>query len=66
MLTHAANNAVSGNFCSQMFNGVDAVHQSLMLTLVWGVAALVIIVSGRLQHSETAVNTVEQPLMELV
>ena len=43
MLTHATNNAVSGNFFSQMFNGVDANHQSLMLALVWGVAAVIVV-----------------------
>jgi uncharacterized protein len=39
MVLHATNNAVSGEYFSQMFTGKDSVRQSWLLVLVWGVAA---------------------------
>ena len=65
MLTHATLNTVSGSFFSPMFSGVYAVHQSWLMTLVWGVVALVIIFVGRLQQPGTTANTFEQPLAEI-
>ena len=65
MLTHATNNAVSGNFFSPMFQGVDADHQALMLALVWSLTALVIVVSGKLQQSNPTVNSFEPPLARI-
>jgi len=65
MLTHATLNTVSGNFFSQMFSGADAVRQSWLSALVWGVVALMIIATGRLQRPRSANNTFEQPLAEL-
>jgi membrane protease YdiL (CAAX protease family) len=46
MLAHAANNAVSGSYFSPMFSGADAVRESWLLALVWGVGALAVIVAG--------------------
>lgn len=43
MLTHATNNAVSGEFFSPMFQGADSVRQSALLAGLWIVAALVVI-----------------------
>jgi membrane protease YdiL (CAAX protease family) len=39
MVLHATNNAVSGEYFSQMFTGKDSVRQSWLLVVVWGVAA---------------------------
>jgi hypothetical protein len=41
MLT-ATNNAVSGEYFSQMFTGPDSTRQSWLLVLVWGVAAFLV------------------------
>ncbi len=43
MLTHATNNAFSGEFFSPMFQGADSVRQSALLALLWGVAAILVI-----------------------
>jgi membrane protease YdiL (CAAX protease family) len=42
MVLHATNNAVSGEYFSQMFTGSDSVRQSWLLVLVWGVAAALV------------------------
>ncbi len=49
MLTHATLNTVSGGFFSPMFSGGYAVRQALLLALGWGVVALVLIVTDKLQ-----------------
>ena len=43
MVFHALNNAVSGEYFSQWFDGSDSTRQSWMLVLVWGVAAALIV-----------------------
>jgi membrane protease YdiL (CAAX protease family) len=47
MVFHALNNAVSGEYFSQMFDGSDSTRQSWMLCVVWGVFATALIVSSR-------------------
>ncbi|MDQ3866355.1 MAG: CPBP family intramembrane metalloprotease [Actinomycetota bacterium] len=42
MVLHATNNAVSGEYFSQMFSGADSVRQSWLLVLVWGIAAALV------------------------
>lgn len=42
MAFHATNNAVSGEYVSQWFDGSDSVRQSWLLVLVWGAAAALI------------------------
>jgi hypothetical protein len=46
MVFHALNNAVSGEYFSQMFDGDDSVRQSWMLVAVWGVAAALVVRFG--------------------
>jgi membrane protease YdiL (CAAX protease family) len=43
MVLHAMNNAVAGNYLSEMFAGGDSVRQSWLLVLVWGTAAALIV-----------------------
>jgi membrane protease YdiL (CAAX protease family) len=43
MVFHAMNNAVSGEYFSQMFDGSDSTRQSWMLVAVWGVAAALVV-----------------------
>jgi len=67
MLAHAANNAVSGSYFSTMFTGADAVREAWLLALVWGVAALaLIVVGGRRDLSRTQPRQVEPPAGEIV
>jgi len=47
MVFHAMNNAVSGEYFSQMFDGADSTRQSWMLVVVWGVAAALVIAFAR-------------------
>jgi membrane protease YdiL (CAAX protease family) len=47
MVFHAMNNAVSGEYFSQMFDGRDSSRQSWMLVVVWGVAAALVVAFGR-------------------
>ena len=47
MVFHAMNNAVSGEYFSQMFDGDDAVRQSWMLVVVWSVAAALVVLYGK-------------------
>jgi membrane protease YdiL (CAAX protease family) len=47
MVFHAMNNAVSGEYFSQWFDGADSTRQSWMLVLVWGVAAALVIAFAR-------------------
>jgi uncharacterized protein len=47
MVFHALNNAVSGEYFSQMFEGDDSVRQSWMLVVVWGVAAAFVVLFAR-------------------
>lgn len=42
MVFHAMNNAVSGEYFSQMFDGSDSTRQSWLLVLIWGAAAALI------------------------
>jgi len=66
MLAHAANNAVSGSYFSTMFSGADAVRESWLLALVWGVVALALILAGGPRNfSRTQARQVE-PAGELV
>jgi membrane protease YdiL (CAAX protease family) len=44
MVLHAANNAVSGGFVSQLFTGADASRQAAMTALVWAAAAVVVLI----------------------
>ena len=61
MVLHAMNNAVSGNFFSQMFGGDDAVRQSALLAVVWiVVAAVVVVVAGSAFRSRPA-QTAPEP-----
>jgi membrane protease YdiL (CAAX protease family) len=43
MVFHALNNAVSGEYFSQMFDGGDSTRQSWLLVVVWGIAAAVVV-----------------------
>jgi membrane protease YdiL (CAAX protease family) len=43
MVVHALNNAVSGEYFSQMFDGADSTRQSWMLVVTWSVAALLVV-----------------------
>jgi CAAX protease family protein len=43
MVFHALNNAVSGEYVSQWFDGADSTRQSWLLVLVWGVAAACVV-----------------------
>lgn len=43
MVFHAMNNAVSGEYFSQMFSGADSTRQSWMLVIVWFVAAALVV-----------------------
>ena len=43
MVFHAMNNAVSGEYFSQLFDGRDSTRQSWMLCLVWGVIAVALL-----------------------
>jgi membrane protease YdiL (CAAX protease family) len=47
MVLHATNNAVSGEYFSQLFDGGDSTRQSWLLALVWGVAALFVVLFAR-------------------
>jgi membrane protease YdiL (CAAX protease family) len=47
MVFHALNNAVSGEYFSQMFEGDDSVRQSWMLVVTWGIAALLVVCFAR-------------------
>jgi len=47
MVLHAMNNAVSGEYFSQMFTGADSVRQSWMLVVVWGAAAALVVLFAR-------------------
>jgi uncharacterized protein len=47
MVFHAMNNAVSGEYFSQMFHGRDSTRQSWMLVVVWGAAAALVVAFGR-------------------
>ena len=47
MVFHAMNNAFSGEYVSQMFEGDDSSRQSWLLVLVWGIAATLIVFVGR-------------------
>jgi uncharacterized protein len=47
MVLHAVNNAVSGEYFSQMFEGADSTRQSWMLVVVWGAASALVIRFGR-------------------
>ena len=42
MVLHATNNAVSGEYFSQMFTDADSIRQSWLLVGVWGVAAALV------------------------
>jgi len=48
MVFHALNNAVSGEYCSQMFDGADSTRQSWLLCVVWGVIAVSLHTTRRL------------------
>ncbi|HEU5098606.1 MAG TPA: CPBP family intramembrane glutamic endopeptidase [Roseiflexaceae bacterium] len=43
MLTHAANNTISGDFFSQMFSGADAVRQAWLVAVAWGIVAFLVV-----------------------
>ena len=43
MMMHATTNTVSGGFFSPMFLGADSVRQSWLLAVVWGAAAVVVV-----------------------
>ena len=47
MVFHALNNAVSGEYFSQMFDGRDSTRQSWMLCVVWGVVATALLLMQR-------------------
>jgi len=47
MVFHAMNNAFSGEYASQMFDGADSARQSWMLVVVWSAAAVLVAVFGR-------------------
>jgi membrane protease YdiL (CAAX protease family) len=65
MLTHATNNAISGEFFSPMFQGADSVRQSALLAVLWGVAAIVVIALAGPQRltrrAPDEVGTTSQP-----
>jgi membrane protease YdiL (CAAX protease family) len=46
MIIHAVNNAVSGEFFSPMFTGVYSAQLAWLRTLLWGLAALLVLVSA--------------------
>lgn len=46
MIIHSMNNAASGEFFSPMFTGIYSVQQAWMRTLVWSVAALIVLVAN--------------------
>jgi membrane protease YdiL (CAAX protease family) len=50
MVLHAMNNAVSGSFFSPMFSGADSSRQSWLLALVWGIAAVVVLLRSGPEH----------------
>jgi membrane protease YdiL (CAAX protease family) len=66
MIIHSMNNAASGEFFSPMFTGVYSVQQAWMRTLVWSVAALVVLVANWRWWTETEGNHVAEstPLMK--
>jgi hypothetical protein len=43
MMMHAMNNSASGEFFSAMFSGEYSVQLAWMRTLIWGVAALIVL-----------------------
>jgi membrane protease YdiL (CAAX protease family) len=47
MVFHAMNNAVSGEYLSQWFDGSDSTRQSWMLVVVWSAAAALVLLRGR-------------------
>jgi membrane protease YdiL (CAAX protease family) len=47
MVFHAMNNAFSGEYVSQMFDGDDSARQSWMLVVVWSVAATLVVFFAR-------------------
>ena len=47
MVFHALNNAVSGEYCSQRFDGRDSTRQSWMLCVAWGLVATTLLLSAR-------------------
>jgi membrane protease YdiL (CAAX protease family) len=47
MVFHAMNNAVSGEYFSQWFDGSDSTRQSWMLVVVWSAAAALVLLGGR-------------------
>ena len=47
MVFHAMNNAVSGEYVSQMFDGSDSTRQSWMLVIVRSAAAVLVVRFGR-------------------
>jgi len=47
MVMHAMNNAVSGEYVSPMFTGADSTRQSWLLVLVWGAAAVLVVLAAR-------------------
>jgi membrane protease YdiL (CAAX protease family) len=56
MVFHALNNAFSGEYCSQLFDGDDSVRQSWMLVLVWGAAAVLVVLFARgFRRSKSAI-----------
>jgi membrane protease YdiL (CAAX protease family) len=57
MVFHALNNAVSGEYASQMFEGTDSTRQSWLLVAVWsGIAVLVLTCSRRFRSGRRAVS----------
>jgi membrane protease YdiL (CAAX protease family) len=55
MVFHAMNNAVSGEYFSQMFDGRDSTRQSWMLVVVWGVAAVLVVALARRFRTRSAI-----------
>jgi hypothetical protein len=47
MVFHALNNAISGEYFSQMFDGADSTRQSWMLVATWSVAAALVVLFAR-------------------
>jgi hypothetical protein len=47
MVFHAMNNAVSGEYFSQLFDGAASTRQSWMLVVVWSIAAVAVLAFAR-------------------
>jgi len=58
MIIHAANNAVSGEYFSPMFTGAYSAQMAWLRTLMWGIAALIVLVAYWRWWTESTSETV--------